>query len=296
MCINEERIVVQPFTQKIDAFHFKIEKQQQLTSACSYGACMASRWHQGLCVAGWRLARLVQQGRTGVGLHRLTWRRILRELLGGIIVFGEGDSAANAGVHPVVGCQRWCVSRPVLSFEAAAPRTVLPAPAAVVVITFPIICSGNLTRPIEWGVNRHRAAEVGLRVSIARLRRVPWEGTNIVPSRIGERRQPRELSPRRSKIRKVKGVSSVDVYQRSHKPWIKKIMLAHFRGPDQQLLVYCNLTFNIVKPGGASDWSPLNHVARLTPAARCTTHSAHHRQNKTLTSVLQRFICFLKIL
>ena len=252
-------------------------RKQKITSVCSDGACVASRWHQGLAVAGWRLARLVEQRRAGVGLQRLTRRWILRELLGAIIVFGEGDSVADAGVQPLVGCQRRCVSRPVLSFEAGAPRTVLPAPAAVVVITFSIICSGNLTRPIEWRVNR--AAEVRLRVSIARLRRVPWEGTNVVPSRVGERRQPRELSPRRSKIRKVKGVSSVDVYQRSHKPWIKKIMLAHFRGPDQQLLVYCNLTFNIVKPGGPPDWSSLGHVTRLTPATRRTTHPAHYKQN-----------------
>lgn len=166
----------------------RLKTKKPLTSACSDVACVASRWQQGLCIAGWRLARLVEQRRAGVGLQRLTRRWILRELLGAIIVFGEGDSVANAGVQPLVGCQRRCVSRPVLSFEAAAPWTVLPAPAAVVVITFSIICSGNLTRPIEWGVNRHGAAEVGLRISIARLRRVPWEGTNVVPSRIGERR------------------------------------------------------------------------------------------------------------
>lgn len=160
--------------------------KKKLTSACSDGACMASRWHQGLCVAGRRFARLGEQRRAGVRFQRLTRRWIL--LLGGIVVFGEGDGVANAGVQPLVGCQRRCVSRPVLSFEAAAPWTVLPAPAAVVVITFSIICSGNLTWPIEWGVNRHGAAEVGLRISIARLRRVPWEGTNVVPSRIGERR------------------------------------------------------------------------------------------------------------
>lgn len=48
-----------------------------LTSACSYVAWMASRWHQGLCVAGGRLAALVEQRGAGVGLHWLTGRRVL---------------------------------------------------------------------------------------------------------------------------------------------------------------------------------------------------------------------------
>lgn len=69
-------------------------------------------------------------------------------------------------------------------------------------------------------------------------------------------------------------------------------MLAHFRGPDQQLLVYCNLTFNVVKPGDVPDWSFPCHVAELTRTQEGTTHLVYFRQNKTLTSLLRVFICF----
>lgn len=272
--------------------------ERSLTSACSYVAGVARRWHHGLRVAGRSLAALVEQRRAGVRLQRLTGRRVLRQLLAAVFIFGEGDRVANGTVHAVLGCQWWwCVPRPVLPFEAAATWAVLPVRAAVAVVALALVCPGDFTRPVERGVNGHGAAEVGLRVSIARLRRVPREGANIVPSRVGERRKPRQLSPWSSEIREVKRVSGVDVYQRSHKPWIKEIMLAHFRGPDQQLLVYCNLTFNIVKPGGEPDWPSRDHVAR---ASSCFTTLPPtrfpRRQNKTLTSVLQGFICFLKIL
>lgn len=71
-------------------------------------------------------------------------------------------------------------------------------------------------------------------------------------------------------------------------------MLAHFRGPDQQLLVYCNLTFNVVKPRGAPHWSSPRHVPELTRTLEGTTHFVHFRQNKTLTSVLRGLYAFLK--
>lgn len=270
-----------------------------LTSACSDVAGVARRWYHGLRVVGRSLAALVEQRRAGVRLQRLTRRRVLRQLLAAIFIFGEGDRVANSTVHAVLGCQWWwCVSRSVLPFEATATWVaVVPVRAAVRVVALALVCPRDFTRAVERGVNGHGTAEVGLRVSIARLRWVPREGANIVPSWVGERRKPRQLSPRSSEIRKVKRVSGVDVYQRSHKPWIKEIMLAHFRGPDQQLLVYCNLTFNIVKPGGAPDWLSQYHVAR---ASSCFTTLPPtrfpRRQNKTLTSVLQRFMCFLKIL
>lgn len=104
------------------------------------------------------------------------------------------------------------------------------------------------------------------------------------------------MSPGCTEIGKVKCVSGVDVYQRSHKPGIKEIMLAHFGGPDQELLVYSNLTFNIVKPYAAPDWLTKDHVAKTKLRyGRCHPPGpSPTKQN--INFCIAVFISFLKIL
>lgn len=121
------------------------------------------------------------------------------------------------------------------SWAGIAPALLtLQAPAALgarlAVVTLAVLHARQLARAAERRVERHRAAEVGLRVAIARLRRRPGQRAHVVAARVGQRRQPGQLRPGRAEVGKVEGVSRVDVHQRPHKPGIQEIMLAHFRG------------------------------------------------------------------
>lgn len=151
-------------------------------------ACVVSWRRQRLRVAGRGLATLVEQRRARVGFKGLTRRRVLGQIVGPIVIFRKGTAALQPVVESVLGRHGGSVPRPVLPFEAAAFRAVLPADAPVGVVAFTVILPGDFTRAVERRVNRDRASEVRLRVSIAVLRWIPREGAYIVPSWVGEGR------------------------------------------------------------------------------------------------------------
>lgn len=188
----------------------------------------------GVACAG-ALVALVEQGRTGVGFQRLAGGRVVRRSCAAVataaarrVVVLEAERRRPRRLQREQRC-------PGPGSRVAPALLTLQAPAATLgarlaVVTLAVLHARQLARAAEGRVERHWAAEVGLRVAIARLRRRPGQGAHVVAAWVGQRRQPGKLRPGRAEVGEVEGVSRVDVYQRPHKPGIQEIMLAHFRG------------------------------------------------------------------
>lgn len=168
--------------------------------------------------------------------------------LGGrIVIFAEiaPHAIGEAGFEG----QQGTVPAPLLPLEPGRVGAGFP------VVAFAFLHPGEVAGSAEGRVNGDGAAQVGLRVPVAGLRGCPGQGADVVPAGVGEGWQPGQLPSGGSEIGEVEGVSRVDVHQRSHKAGIKEVVLAHFRGPDRKLLLYCYLTLNIVKPTARPHWS-----------------------------------------